>query len=129
MSICRIFSCVVGRGCLLWPVLSLSRTLLAFALLHSVLQGQICLLLQIVASYFCILVSYTWKAIFFGWDGRRSKIIIKSNPIDTVWVTHELKNIYTKEVFPQERKFWAPHQVTQPRSLETRKRIPQRIWL
>ena len=29
-------SCVVGRGCLLWPVHSLSKTLLAFALLHSV---------------------------------------------------------------------------------------------
>ena len=39
MSICRVFSCVVGRGCLLWPVCSLGRTLLAFALLHSVLQG------------------------------------------------------------------------------------------
>ena len=39
--------CVVGRGCLLWPVRSLGKTLLAFALLHSVLQGQICLLLQV----------------------------------------------------------------------------------
>ena len=44
MSMCRVFSCVVGRGCLLWPVRSLSKTLLAFALLHSVFQGQICLL-------------------------------------------------------------------------------------
>ena len=35
MSMCRIFSCVVGRGCLLWPVCSLGKTLLAFALLHS----------------------------------------------------------------------------------------------
>ena len=40
MSMCRVFSCVVGRGCLLWPVCSLGKTLLAFALLHSVLQGQ-----------------------------------------------------------------------------------------
>ena len=46
MSICRVFSCVVGRGCLLWPVRSFGKTLLAFALLHFVLQGQICLLLQ-----------------------------------------------------------------------------------
>ena len=43
---CVVFSCVVGRGCLLWPVGSLGKTLLAFALLHSVLQGQICLSLQ-----------------------------------------------------------------------------------
>ena len=43
MSMCRVFSSIVGRGCLLWPVHSLGKTLLAFALLHSVLQGQICL--------------------------------------------------------------------------------------
>ena len=47
MSTCRVFSCVVGRGCLFWPVHSLGKTLLAFALLNSVLQGQICLLLQV----------------------------------------------------------------------------------
>ena len=33
------FYIVVGRGCSLWPGLSLGKTLLAFALLHSVLQG------------------------------------------------------------------------------------------
>ena len=27
---CAVFSCVVGRGCLLWPVCSLGKTLLAF---------------------------------------------------------------------------------------------------
>ena len=43
MSTCRVFSCVVGRGCLLWPVHLLGKTLLVFALLHSILQGQICL--------------------------------------------------------------------------------------
>ena len=41
MSMCRGFCCVVGRGCLLWPVCSLGKTLLAFALLHPVLQSQI----------------------------------------------------------------------------------------
>ena len=46
MSMCRVFSCVVGRGCLLWPVHFLGKTLLAFALLHFVLQSQICLLLH-----------------------------------------------------------------------------------
>ena len=51
MSMCRVFSCVVGRGCLLWPVHSLGRTLLAFTLLHSVLQGQICLLLQVFPDF------------------------------------------------------------------------------
>ena len=66
---CRVFSCVPGKGCLLWsvhflgktislypsfctlrpklpvtPGISFGKTLLAFALLHSVFQGQICLL-------------------------------------------------------------------------------------
>ena len=45
MSMYRVFSCVVGRGCLLWPEHFLGKTLLVFALLHSVFQGQICLLL------------------------------------------------------------------------------------
>ena len=43
MSICRVFSCVVGGGCLLWPVHFLGKTLLVFVLLHSAIQGQICL--------------------------------------------------------------------------------------
>ena len=64
---CRVFSCVVGGGCLLWPMCYLGKTLLAFALLHSILQGQICLLLQyFLTSYFCLPVLYNEKDIFFG---------------------------------------------------------------
>ena len=64
---CRVFSCVVGRGCLLWPACSLCRALLAFALLHFVLQGQTCLLtIGILTSYFCIPVPYNEKDIFWG---------------------------------------------------------------
>ena len=44
---------------------SLGRTLFAFALLHSVLQGQICLLLCLLTSYFSIPVPYNEKNIFF----------------------------------------------------------------
>ena len=51
MSTCRVFSCVVGRGCLLWPVHFLGKTLLIFALLHSAFQGQICLLLQVFLDF------------------------------------------------------------------------------
>ena len=51
MSMCRVFSCGVGRGCLLWPVHFLGKTLLVFALLHSVFQGQICLLLQVFFDF------------------------------------------------------------------------------
>ena len=70
MSMCRVFSCVVGRGCLLWPVHSLGKTLLAFSLLHLVLQDQICLLL------WCFLTSciYLFKLLFlfFLWKIPRS---------------------------------------------------------
>ena len=60
MSMCRVFSCVIGRGCLLWPVCSLSKTLLAFVLLHSVLQGQICLLLQVFLDFLLLHSSLLW---------------------------------------------------------------------
>ena len=58
---CRVFSCVFGRWCLLWPVCSLGKTLLAFGLFHSVLQGLICLLLQV----FLPGKSHGWRS--HGW--------------------------------------------------------------
>ena len=46
---------------------SLGKTLLAFALLHFVLQGQICLLLQVsLHVLLCIPISYDEKDIYFG---------------------------------------------------------------
>ena len=73
MSMCRVFSCVVGRGCLLWPAHCLGKTLLTFALLLSAFQGQICLLLQVFLDfYFCILVPYKEKDIFLGVSSKRS---------------------------------------------------------
>ena len=66
MSMCRAFSCVVGRGCLLWPVHSLGKTLLAFTLLHSVLQGQNCLLLQMFLDFLLLHSSpLYWKGHLF----------------------------------------------------------------
>ena len=65
-SVCRIFSCVVGRGCLLWPVRSLGKPLLAFALLHSIFQGQICLLLQVFLDFLLLHSSpLQWKGHLF----------------------------------------------------------------
>ena len=60
MSMCRVFSCVVGRGCLLWPVHSLGKTLLAFALFHFVLQGQTCLSLQVSLNFLLLHSSHLW---------------------------------------------------------------------
>ena len=66
MSMCRIVSCVVGRGCVLWPVRSLRKMLLAFALLHFVLQGQVCLLLQVTLDLLLLHSSpLSWKGHLF----------------------------------------------------------------
>ena len=77
MSKCRGFSCVVGRGCLLWPVRSLGKTLLAFALFHSVLQGQICLLLQVFLDFLLLHSRHLImkRTIFRGVCSWRSFII------------------------------------------------------
>ena len=67
MSMCRVFSCVVGRGYLLWPVHFLGKTLLVFALLHSTFQGQICLLLQVFLDFLLLRSSpLWWKGHLFG---------------------------------------------------------------
>ena len=67
MSMCRVVFCVVGRGYLLWPVCSLVKTLLAFALLHFVLQGQTCLLLHISIDFLLLYSSLLqWKGHLFG---------------------------------------------------------------
>ena len=73
MSMCRVVSCVIGRGCLLWPVRSLGKTLLAFALLHVVLQGRICLLLQVSLDSLLLHSSPLWWKghLFFGVSSRR----------------------------------------------------------
>ena len=62
----HVSSCVVGRGCLLWPARLLAK-LLAFALHHFVLQGQTCLLLQGSLDFLlCIPIPYDENDIFFG---------------------------------------------------------------
>ena len=66
MSTYRVFSCVVGRGCWLWLVRSPGKTLLTFALLHSVLQGQICLLLQVFLDFLLLhSCPLEWKGHLF----------------------------------------------------------------
>ena len=56
MSMCRVFSCVVGRGYFLWPVRSLP----------SVLQSQICLLLQVFLEFLLLHSSpLQWRGHLF----------------------------------------------------------------
>ena len=81
MTICRVVSCVVGRRCLLWPVHSLSKILLAFALLHFILfflnffsllhfilPGQACLLFQASLDFLLLHSNPIWwkRHLFFS---------------------------------------------------------------
>ena len=74
MPMCRVFSCVVGRECLLWPVHSLGKTLLTFTLLHSAFQGQVCLLLQVFLwlPTFAFQSPITKRTSFLGVNSKRS---------------------------------------------------------
>ena len=74
MSMCRVFSRVVGRGCLLWPVGSLGKTLLAYALLHFVLQGEICLLLQASLDFLLLHLGPLW------WKGYHLQDLLELTP-------------------------------------------------
>ena len=65
-------------------VRSLVKTLLAFALLHFVLQGQTCLLLQ-VSLDFCIPVPYDEKDSFFGVNSRRSLGLHSTSQLHLFW--------------------------------------------
>ena len=50
MSMYRVVSCVVGRGCLLWPACSHSKAV-SLAWLHFLYHGQTCLLLQVSLDF------------------------------------------------------------------------------
>ena len=66
MSMNRVVSCIVGRGCLLWPVHSVGSTLLAFALLHFDSKAKFASYSSsLLTSYFCIPAPYGEKDIFF----------------------------------------------------------------
>ena len=67
MSMCRVFSCIVGRVCLLWPVHYLGKTLLAFDMICFELQGQICLLLQVSLDFLHLHSNLLWWKEHLFW--------------------------------------------------------------
>ena len=70
IPMCRVISCAVGTWCLLSPVHSLGKILLAFDLLCFVLRGQICLLFQVSLDFLLVHFMMKWtndeKNIIFG---------------------------------------------------------------
>ena len=65
MSMCRVFSCVVGRGCLLWPVHFLGKTLSLPCFIPYSKAKFACHSRCFLTSYFCIPVPYNEKDIFW----------------------------------------------------------------
>ena len=86
MSMCGVLSCVVGRGYLLWPLHSLGRTLLAFDLLHFVLQDQTCLLFQVSLDFLLLHSSPLWWKghLFLCLSSRRSYLCEVAQSCPTV---------------------------------------------
>ena len=65
---CVVFFCVVGRGCLLWPVHSLGKTLLAFACFFLYSKAKFaCYSRCFLTSYVCIPVPYNEKVHHVTW--------------------------------------------------------------
>ena len=109
MSMCRVVSCVVGRGCLLWPVCSLGKTLLVFDLLRFVLQGQTCLLLQVSLDFLLLYSSPLWWKghLFLCVSSRRScrsswnwsTSASSASVVETwTWITLILKGLPCKRI-------------------------------
>ena len=95
MSMCGVFSCVVGRGCLLWPVRFLGKTLLAFALLHCVVQGQVCLFFQVFLAFLLLHSSpLYWKGhLFWVWVLKGLVGLhrtVQLQPLQCYWLGHRL---------------------------------------
>ena len=97
MSMCRVFSCVVGRGCLLWPVCSLDKTLLVFTLLHSVFQ--ICLLFQVFLDLLILhSIPLRWKGHLF-WELVLEGLVglhraIQLQLLQCYWLGHRLRLLW-----------------------------------
>ena len=63
--LCTVITCVVGKGCLQWPMCSLDKILLTFALLHCVPQGKLaCYSRYLLTTHFCNQIHYDERSIF-----------------------------------------------------------------
>ena len=133
----RVFSCVVGRGCLLWPVHSLGKTLLAFALLHSIFQGQICLYPRcFLTSFFCIPVPYNEKAekamaphsSTFAWKIPWMEEPGRLQSMGSLRVGHDWATSLSFFTFMHWRRKWQPTPVFLPRESQGRGRLVAAVY-
>ena len=84
-------SSLVGRGCLLWPVLSLHKTLLDLVLLSFVLQGQTCLLFQVSLDFLLLHSNpLCWKGHLFFWLLVLEGLIGLHRPKQLQFLLHQL---------------------------------------
>ena len=106
MPMCRVISCVLGRGCLLWPVRSLGKTLLAFSLIHFVLQGQSCLLLQVSLDFRLLHSSPLWWKEHLFWILVLEGLIglqrtVQLQLLQHYWLGHRLGLLWYWMVFSE----------------------------
>ena len=67
MSICRVISCVVGRGCLPDQCILLAKLCLPLSCFILYTKARLaCFSRYLLTSYFCIPVPYNEKDIFWG---------------------------------------------------------------
>ena len=78
---------VVGKWCLLWPMCFLDKTLIAFVLLHFVLQGQTCILLQVVLDFLLLHFNPQWLKghSFLFFSLRRYCHLHRTNQVQLLW--------------------------------------------
>ena len=91
MFMCKVVSCVVWKGCLLWPLCSLDKTLLAFVMLHFVLQGPTYLLLRV--SLYPLHLHFSplgWKCHSFFSCSRRCCKTHQFHLLQHRWLRYEL---------------------------------------
>ena len=78
-----LFPMYRGRGCcLLWPVCSIGKTLLAFALLHFVLQGETCVLFQVSLDFLLLHSSPLW------WKGHLFLVLVLGDLVYFTQIQH-----------------------------------------
>ena len=76
MPICRVISCIVWKRCLLWPLCSLDKTLIDFALFHLYSKSQTYLLLQVSLDFLLLHSSPLW------WKGHLFWVLFLEGLVD-----------------------------------------------